>query len=691
MNSSGRPLVSVVVPARNEGPALRRLLDALAAQTLPRESFEVVIGDDGSTDGSTAGLATSEGWVRVATGPPVNSYSARNRAARLARAPALAFCDADCTPEATWLEAGLAALAERPLAGGHVRFGVPEHPTLWTLLTLDLFLDQEAELGRSLGLTANLFVSRELFERLGGFDDSLPSGGDGDLVSRGVASGVEPRFAPAAVVWHPTHDGARALLRRIWFQSRWRSVRLARAGVRPYGLRLRWWVPVVSKVRERRRTGRSLLLDRRRLASAGVVPRRRDHAKALPIIYLVIPYLAATAQVWGWFRSRRSPAGVSVPWSPRVVIFPRRIDNPYLALLAHELGARGLEVSWGSRFDLRWLWRQRRRVDVIHFHWPELYYLSGRSSRRIASALSWITLGLFAVRLVAARALGYRIVWTIHQVYPHEAGRTLLHRVAGTLLARASNALFVHDRATSERAERDLGRCVGRKTTVIPHGSYIDAYPPGRPREVVRKELGIPVDALVFLSFGSIRKYKEHRLLLEAFDSLRRDDAVLLVVGKPRDATAAAKIRAAAREDPRIKPVLRFVPEERVAELLVASDVAVLTRNDGGTSGVLVLALSMGLPVIAARKPAYEELLREEVAGWLYQDHDPDALCACLDRVARAPTALGTKGTAARAIAEGLSWQEAGARTAAAIAALGTRRRRQERRTTTAEISQEAA
>jgi GT2 family glycosyltransferase len=319
-NYSPEPLVTVVVPSRDGGSRLHSLVAALEEQTVPRDRFEVVIGDDGSTDGSVAGLETHDDWLRVTSGPPLNAYSARNRAAALARAPALAFCDADCMPEPSWLEAGLAALRRAPLVAGLIRLSPPDRPTVWTLLTLDLCFDHESLMRRGLGLSGNLFVSRGLFERLGGFDETLPSGGDGDLVERALAGGASPVFAPAAVVWHPTHDTARTFLKRIWFDSRWQSVRMARSGLRPYALRLRWWVPAVPKLRERRRAGKPFLLDRRRLASAGLSARRRDDLKALPLVYLVLPYVAAAAQLWGPWRARpASLASTHKPVAPHAV------------------------------------------------------------------------------------------------------------------------------------------------------------------------------------------------------------------------------------------------------------------------------------------------------------------------------------------------------------------------------------
>ena len=74
------PDVSVIVPVRDGAEDIRALLECLDRQTLARDRFEIVIGDDGSTDGGTDGIATADGHVRVAAGPPQNSYATRNRA-----------------------------------------------------------------------------------------------------------------------------------------------------------------------------------------------------------------------------------------------------------------------------------------------------------------------------------------------------------------------------------------------------------------------------------------------------------------------------------------------------------------------------------------------------------------------------------------------------------------------------------
>jgi glycosyltransferase involved in cell wall biosynthesis len=305
MATSSSPVVSVIAPVRNGRAFLRELLAALERQTLPRERFEVVIGDDGSTDGSTDSFATADEWVRVLRGPPQNSYAARNRAARAARGAVLAFCDADCRPEPEWLESGLSALDSADVIAGRVRFMVPRRRTVWTLIDIDTTKDHEREVRDGNAETANLFVRRELFERVGGFDDSIPEHGDFDFAERCVASGARLVYDPDVVVWHPTRDRARPFLRMVWIMHLWYAAREARAGRLPEGLKLRSWVPIVQPFRSRRRRGRSFGVDRYRLAQNGVSPSVYETARALPVIYVLIPYVAGFAQLRGWWLGRR--------------------------------------------------------------------------------------------------------------------------------------------------------------------------------------------------------------------------------------------------------------------------------------------------------------------------------------------------------------------------------------------------
>ena len=302
------PIVSVIVPVRNNTIGVRELIRSLEQQTVPRDRFEVIVGDDGSREEPVSEVATDDGWIRVVSGPPMTSYAARNRAARAARGRYLAFCDSDCLPDPTWLEEGLAALTHADIVAGEIRFRVSS-PTVWSLLTIDMFLDQQQNVLLSRAVTANLFVGRTRFEALQGFDESLPSGGDYDFARRATEQGARLGYAPAAVVRHPTLDTGGALLRKVWRTNWWAAFRRARAGLRPTFADALTIVPVLGVILARRRALRSpWKLERRRLACAGVAPRIVDDLRAMPILYVPVASVAGLARIGGWFTGRRRAA-----------------------------------------------------------------------------------------------------------------------------------------------------------------------------------------------------------------------------------------------------------------------------------------------------------------------------------------------------------------------------------------------
>jgi glycosyltransferase involved in cell wall biosynthesis len=190
---------SVIVPARNAASTIGRTLAALAAQDLERP-FEVIVVDDGSDD-ETAAIAERHGDpVRVLRGPARGQAEARNAGAAAAGGDALAFTDADCFPRPDWLREGLAALADAELVQGPV----VADPTAERGP-----FDRTVEVGAEVGLyeTANLFVRRELFDRLGGFEDWLPARGkqlaeDLWFGWRARRVGAATAFAERAIVEH---------------------------------------------------------------------------------------------------------------------------------------------------------------------------------------------------------------------------------------------------------------------------------------------------------------------------------------------------------------------------------------------------------------------------------------------------------------------------------------------------------
>lgn len=213
------PTVSVVVPVYNDVPALRRCLSALAAQDYPGE-VRVVVVDNASTD-DVAAAVPPDPRFELLHETRRGSYAARNTGVRAATGEVLAFTDSDCVPRPDWLRRGVEALRTEPRPdaiggaielffphGSEPRTG-PEHFEVRHEFQQRKYIEEW-----SFAATANVLVTREVFDRVGMFDPGLRSGGDTDWGTRLVAGGGRLVFAPEVVVGHPARSSWRELGRK---------------------------------------------------------------------------------------------------------------------------------------------------------------------------------------------------------------------------------------------------------------------------------------------------------------------------------------------------------------------------------------------------------------------------------------------------------------------------------------------
>lgn len=173
--------VSVIIPAYNEEQYLPRLLRALKKQSYT--DFEVIIADANSED-RTRELAESFGAAVVEGGLP---GVGRNRGAAAAKGDFYFFFDSDVIIPSTFIENGVAEIKEKS-----IQLAGCEAKPLSTRL-IDKVLHKFAFVGMKLTKENNprlpgycILISREIFEKIGGFDESIRVGEDLNLVTRAV-------------------------------------------------------------------------------------------------------------------------------------------------------------------------------------------------------------------------------------------------------------------------------------------------------------------------------------------------------------------------------------------------------------------------------------------------------------------------------------------------------------------------
>jgi cellulose synthase/poly-beta-1,6-N-acetylglucosamine synthase-like glycosyltransferase len=212
-DSGMEPFVSIIVPVKNEEHRLPTLLAVLCGLDYPRDRYEIIVADNGSTD-RTVEVVRSLLGVTVCVQPTGGSYAARNAGIRVARGEVLAFTDSDCTPEVGWLRTGVARLnAGADLVAGAIRFDL-SRASIDHRFDRKFFLQQERWVAeKKAGATANLFVRRSVIDRVGGFSEELTSGGDFAFCKKATEAGCDLVFEPSAIVSHPTR-GLAALLKK---------------------------------------------------------------------------------------------------------------------------------------------------------------------------------------------------------------------------------------------------------------------------------------------------------------------------------------------------------------------------------------------------------------------------------------------------------------------------------------------
>ncbi|PYR62589.1 MAG: glycosyl transferase family 2 [Acidobacteria bacterium] len=238
--------VSVVIATRNRRALLAQTLDALAMQRWPRDRFEIVIADNGSTDGTRDGIAAAAArsrspetkYVFVAT--PGKSHAV-NTALDLARGDVLAFTDDDVRPEPAWIERLVAAFEETgaDFVAGRVQPIWEVSPPAWMSPSLYGVLavpDNGAvrlPMGRGVNehivpIGANMAVRTAVVHRLGGLhpdlgklDGSLRTGEDHEFFLRMLHAGCRGVYEPAALVshWVPRERLQRSYVRRWLYQN----------------------------------------------------------------------------------------------------------------------------------------------------------------------------------------------------------------------------------------------------------------------------------------------------------------------------------------------------------------------------------------------------------------------------------------------------------------------------------------
>ena len=232
------PVLTVVIPHYNDLAGLDACLTALDAQTLGREAFTVVVGDNASPQGGDAIQAVIRGRAALVVEAMKGAANARNAALPLVSTPYIAFTDSDCVPDPHWLAQGLACLQNgcADFYGGEMKVLPPAGRSMNGAEAFEYAFAFQNERYVQIGfsVTANLFVPTKIVTQVGGFVDGVSE--DKDWCLRAGAAGYRIGYARGAIVRHPPRRDWQDLL------VKWRRVHaeMAMLSRQQRGGRLAW-------------------------------------------------------------------------------------------------------------------------------------------------------------------------------------------------------------------------------------------------------------------------------------------------------------------------------------------------------------------------------------------------------------------------------------------------------------------
>ncbi|WP_366657475.1 glycosyltransferase [Fodinicurvata sp. EGI_FJ10296] len=234
------PSVDVIIPTFNDTKRLMVCLDALLHQTYNRDLIKIIVVNNNEKDSF---ISNGNDFVVIKENKP-GSYAARNKGISYTCGEIVAFTDSDCIPDNKWLEKGIAELIRTDkdrIAGRIVLFPKYETPNWIECYEKAFGFNQARSVSRGGGVTANLFVRRSVFGKVGVFDDSYFSGGDSEWNKRATAAGYSIGYAADAVVMHPCRRSVHELNKKT---RRVAGAKLSRRQVRTY-INWRTFVPPV--------------------------------------------------------------------------------------------------------------------------------------------------------------------------------------------------------------------------------------------------------------------------------------------------------------------------------------------------------------------------------------------------------------------------------------------------------------
>lgn len=320
-----------------------------------------------------------------------------------------------------------------------------------------------------------------------------------------------------------------------------------------------------------------------------------------------------------------------------VLVTPRD-ENPYQRLLYGEMSSLGVTVHYADGptpshtlniflAPFLFVWYRFRGYRILHIHWFFQFALPWAGHRRwVKYVMEW----WFRLYLFAAVRLGLQIVWTAHDLTSFDSIFRDDRWARDLLVAKSQRVVALSDASALELRDRGA-----KRVCVLPFGPITLSRTVTAAKDDVRARLGLSSQDVIVTLMGRVERYKGADLLLIAAQALPRTTRIkVMIVGSCGDEKYRSEILSLAKEiDDRTVLVLEWIPEGELEQYLLASDFAAFPFRDITNSSSVILAESLGLPVVIPNLTLLSDIPEETAIRYVPEGGTAtDSLTAALVR-----------------------------------------------------------
>lgn len=295
-------------------------------------------------------------------------------------------------------------------------------------------------------------------------------------------------------------------------------------------------------------------------------------------------------------------------------------DNPYKKLLIDSLVSQGMqveEISWHKIFIHKVI--SFNEPCIIHLHTLHPFVRGNNFLARL------INFSLFALQLILLKIIGFKIVWTAHELFnKFKTGDYYIPSIYRYFIGQLLDAIIVHGESI-EKAISQSFYVKEDKLFLIYHGNYIDFYENNLDENQAGKIFNIPEDSCVLLLFGTIYRYKGFLEAIQAFKNINHQKSFLLIAGQPAEAEIKDLIEQEIKGCKNIFFKPERIPDSKVQIYLNACDTAVIPYQIFTNSGIALLVMSFARACIAPRSGFFQDIL-DTNGSILYNPNDQKGL-----------------------------------------------------------------